>query len=80
MLRKKDIDLSSEKCCICFVERRTLDFLSLMRIGTQIASGMAYLEEKNCIHRDLSAMNVLMGKRCLAKIANFGLAKLMEVK
>lgn len=72
-------ELMSHSCLLEYLrERRTLDFLSLMQIGTQIASGMAYLEGKNCIHRDLSAMNVLMGKRCLAKIANFGLAKLME--
>ena len=66
---------------ICFVDkRRRLEFERLMYITSQIASGMAYLASVDCIHRDLGAINVLMGIRDRAKIANFSLAKLIEVK
>lgn len=43
----------------------------------KIASGMAYLEEKQLVHRDLAARNVLVGDNNIAKICDFGLARVI---
>lgn len=39
---------------------------------------MAYLELKQLIHRDLAARNVLIGDNNIAKICDFGLARVIE--
>lgn len=39
---------------------------------------MAYLELKQLIHRDLAARNVLIGDNNVAKICDFGLARVIE--
>ena len=52
----------------------SLKLPQLIDIGAQVASGMAYLEEKNCVHRILTAKNILVGEHLICKIANFGLA------
>ena len=39
---------------------------------------MAYLEEKNFVHRDLRAANILVGENHSVKVADFGLARLMS--
>lgn len=47
-------------------------------VCVQIAEGMAYIEKKNYIHRDLRAANVLVSESLLCKIADFGLARVIE--
>jgi len=44
----------------------------------QIASAMAYLERERYIHRDLAARNVLVGINNEVKVADFGLARVIE--
>ncbi|KAL1128822.1 hypothetical protein AAG570_013356 [Ranatra chinensis] len=55
-----------------------LPFQDLLYIASQVASGMAYLEQKQLIHRDLAARNVLIGENNIAKICDFGLARVIE--
>ncbi|XP_072015340.1 tyrosine-protein kinase Yes-like [Amphiura filiformis] len=50
----------------------------LVDIAAQIACGMAMLERENFIHRDLAARNILIGEEFSAKVADFGLSRLLE--
>lgn len=50
----------------------------LIDMGAQVASGMAYLEVQNFIHRDLAARNVLVGDNYNCKVADFGLARIID--
>ncbi|XP_073173817.1 tyrosine-protein kinase Lck isoform X1 [Lepidochelys kempii] len=50
----------------------------LLDMAAQIAEGMAFIEEKNYIHRDLRAANILVSETLCCKIADFGLARLIE--
>uniref|UniRef100_A0A286ZS09 Tyrosine-protein kinase n=2 Tax=Sus scrofa TaxID=9823 RepID=A0A286ZS09_PIG len=50
----------------------------LIDFSAQIAEGMAYIERKNYIHRDLRAANVLVSESLMCKIADFGLARVIE--
>ena len=49
-----------------------------LELAEQVASGLAAAHEKGIVHRDLKPENILIAKSGIAKIADFGLAKLTE--
>ena len=58
-------------------EGRYLKLPELINVGAQVANGMAYLESRHCIHRDLAAINVQVGEGNVVKIGGFDLAHLL---
>nr|XP_020663515.1 tyrosine-protein kinase HCK [Pogona vitticeps]XP_020663516.1 tyrosine-protein kinase HCK [Pogona vitticeps] len=59
-------------------EGRAQPLPKLIDFAAQISEGMAYIERKNYIHRDLRAANILVSAMLVCKIADFGLARVIE--
>lgn len=51
-------------------DSKTLQFADLVKIASQVASGMEYLETKHLIHRDLTARSVLINEKNIPKICS----------
>ena len=57
---------------------RFLKFPQLIDMGAQVAAGMVYLVRKHCIHRDLAVCNILVSENLICKVADFGLAQIVN--
>ena len=55
-------------------EGRSMKLPQLIDMASEVASGMAYLEEHNVIHRDLGARNISISNHSVCKIVGFELA------
>ena len=51
---------------------RSIELPQLLNMMIQVATGMAYLGEKNYIHQDLSARNIMLAEDLVCKVADFG--------
>uniref|UniRef100_A0A8C6Q4F5 Tyrosine-protein kinase n=1 Tax=Nothobranchius furzeri TaxID=105023 RepID=A0A8C6Q4F5_NOTFU len=61
-------------------EGKKLKMNKLIDMSAQIAEGMAFIEKKNSIHRDLRAANILVNETLHCKVADFGLARIIETE
>ena len=59
-------------------EGRSLKLSQLIDMAAQVTEGMAYLERRKIIHRDLTARNIQVGEGILCKVANFELARVLD--
>jgi len=57
-----------------------LPIKKLLQIGAQVTDGLARAHEAGIVHRDLKPENVMVTKDSLAKILDFGLAKLTRAE
>lgn len=62
---------------LSFLRKRKdeLKLKQLVKFSLDVASGMLYLESRNCIHRDLAARNCLVGDNNMLKISDFGMSR-----
>jgi eukaryotic-like serine/threonine-protein kinase len=61
-----------------WLDRGALPVKKVLELAEQIATGLAAAHEKGIVHRDLKPENILIARSGIAKIADFGLAKLTE--
>ncbi|XP_045913302.1 tyrosine-protein kinase Srms [Micropterus dolomieu] len=66
------------KSYLASAQGQMLKSAHLIYMGSQIAEGMAYLEDRKIVHRDLAARNILVGEDLVCKVADFGLARIIK--
>jgi serine/threonine protein kinase len=61
-------------------EGRPLPIEQVLDIGVQVAEGLAYAHAHGVIHRDIKPANILLARDGVAKIADFGIARMRSAE
>lgn len=60
------------------VQGGQLKLSTALKVGTEVCRGMDYLHKRKIVHRDLKAANLLMDETGTVKIADFGVARVLD--
>ena len=61
-----------------YLRKGPLSKMEVLRIALDVARGMDYLHRRHIVHRDLKAANLLIDGNGTVKIADFGVAKILD--
>ena len=61
-----------------YLRKGPLSKMEVLRIALDVARGMDYLHRRHIVHRDLKAANLLIDGSGTVKIADFGVAKILD--
>jgi len=64
--------------CFIYLQGGQLKLSTVLKVGTEVCRGMDYLHKRKIVHRDLKAANLLMDETGTVKIADFGVARVMD--
>jgi len=64
--------------CLEKYDENTVDLHIKLSILVDVSQGLEFLHGQDIVHRDLTSNNILLTKHCVAKISDFGTAKLMK--
>jgi serine/threonine protein kinase len=74
-------ELMANGSLLDFLKRKTpesLPFAQLIDMLSQVAEGMAYMEAKSFIHRELRAASIMVGDKLEVKVSDFELARVIQ--
>ena len=57
-------------------EQKILDSLTATKIILHVARGLSYLEKKHLLHRDIKPENIIINKKGIAILVDFGIVKM----
>jgi serine/threonine protein kinase len=63
-----------------FSEDKPLDPNLVINIGTQICNALDFAHESGIIHRDIKPANIILSRKGVAKLMDFGIASLSDTK
>ena len=72
--------LEGEELKQLITQRRALPIESKLALMVQICDGLAYAHQKGIIHRDIKPSNVFILKNGVAKVLDFGVARIASAK
>jgi len=70
--------IDGENLSVRIQQKKVMPFTEIIDISKQICRGLRYAHNQNVIHRDIKSQNVLLDKQNVARLSDFGIAKIFS--